>query len=727
VHPILSPRLSFDKDVWTKLGKSQKEAEFTVIFNCFDTGTSSVVVSLMVEDEGKIEFIVRKQCAADPAASQMPEIAEIEGLVIGVTPKGSEVAMHGRIEDAFDWSRQTDKLEDLYVLEATDNYVSFYLRHDTEVAAMPLAFNAPQLISGEELAEVDLTGPLSRGGVLDANHPTASLSLTFHCIDVGTALYTLVLPLTEYVEPKESEEEELGYYDAGNQDYDGYEEYGYYGRRLLEGTDGDVTVEDDENITQPKKHGQHVAVKDKVLRITFMKKCQALDTAALSAGDSTGLGGLYMPGFDVCTTRDCAEGTQVVNNGFPTAKWFGQKNLPREQRSWDVLPNTTTASFFYFMYSPEVPDTGSEVVNKKVSSMYKNAALDLEPLTLVKNGLYADPELKGNVARGGMLRNGRAKGLTIAWNCEYEGLAIATVVIEIIPQGTITFSQAKMCGGKDYTPGVPAKGLKIGTAVGLDDVVKDGSTQSKFQKFVAGDTTSSFVEYGDSTTFYLQGPVEALRGEEPFVFAHRPVVTVDLDHDFHMSEGDADDDSDDAKLEIVLDSKQKTLKVAYTCVFPGKTAVSLAIPILPKGMIAFHWTKDCSADAYNDYYTGYASDYAEENGYENYGGGDYGDFDQWDETHWNPDMYASEPKGAKKDGSLGYVNVGLLPTKLTNVVEKGTPLPSFSMPDSSEGNSHTTILKSNVDTISFFLSIPSGTRATLLLHCCYSLVPLTLH
>jgi hypothetical protein len=59
-----------------------------------------------------------------------------------------------------------------------------------------------------------------------------------------------------------------------------------------------------------------------VLRITFIKKCLPAAAAVLGGVvDNTGLGGMYMPGFNVCTSKDCDEGTIVVKNGFPTAKW----------------------------------------------------------------------------------------------------------------------------------------------------------------------------------------------------------------------------------------------------------------------------------------------------------------------------------------------------------------------------------------------------------------------
>jgi hypothetical protein len=42
----------------------------------------------MVEGEGKVEFVVRKTCDTEPDSTKLPDIEEIEGLVIGLTQFG---------------------------------------------------------------------------------------------------------------------------------------------------------------------------------------------------------------------------------------------------------------------------------------------------------------------------------------------------------------------------------------------------------------------------------------------------------------------------------------------------------------------------------------------------------------------------------------------------------------------------------------------------------------
>lgn len=696
-HPVVQPHIHLDLEAWDKLSTTQ-EVTFQVAFGCFEKGVSNVVVALHVQGQGLIEFVLRKQCDRQRlSAEDLAPVAQIDGLYIGTSPHGSNVAENGVPSPAFSWGHLGNDMDLLHTVYAEDAFVTFYLRHDTGIDVMPFAFGTPELISAEELAETDISGIGAQGGYLDSDHKTSSVSLTFHCLAEGQAVYTLIIPLTSYTTPVEEGSED----EVENTD----EPYlYYYGRRL----------------SADKKTGEVSDVDDRSIRITFVKQCSFTSSASPRR---TGLGGFEVEGLKVCLSKECKDGEVVVNHGFPTAKYFGQKSLPESQRTWDIIPVEQDSLRLFFNYEPTS----------------ETDTIRFGPINVPTNDHKFDPELSGSVSSGSKMKSGVSKELDITFHCEFAGLSTMTLVIPF-ESDSITFTLAKQCGGKDKPRGVMIGGLMIGTTPGGSEVVNNGQTTDGFQKFLAVESTKAFSALGDYTLFYIRTEKPTgVKALEPMVFAHRPHANVDVSHTLHVQSKAKTEEND----LIIIGTEEKILNVSYNCIFPGMTAVSLELPLQPKGRVSFHWIKNCGAntggggdsvDSEDYYYYGMSDFYddsydemyydSESDGYfdsydyswssydysfdyMDYAGGDYGDMYDWDEIHWNPDDYDYDEDGDGTDPQ-GSLNVGMFPDGVNDVVSDGRASDRFSMPTGNSKMRMQTTFGNAKTEMSFLLSVPEG-------------------
>jgi hypothetical protein len=255
----------------------------------------------------------------------------------------------------------------------------------------------------------------------------------------------------------------------------------------------------------------------------------------------------------------------------------------------------------------------------------------------------------------------------------------------------------------------PPASLFVGTRPGEGDVVAKGVTLKDYRPYKAHETGRVLV-FDSQTSFWVWSEGVSLGALEPLALSSRPIVNVRLSHAPapHREEGPWGD-----AATLVLGPEPLELVAAYTCVSYGVAAITVVLPVLPRGsQVTFTWTVVCGGEVTPDplrgprlhttypwqdaRYTQYSAPdptyflddpksssssaldpsshisnltilYAALGRYRPY----WRDFDASDEQHWN--VFVDEELLYAKSRTLGWLNVGtgVDGSFLDDVVAKG--------------------------------------------------------
>jgi hypothetical protein len=68
-------------------------------------------------------------------------VDHIHGLIVGTAAHNDDVATDGVVSEAFEWDRRADTVEQLHLVGPDENFITFYLRSNTEEQVAPFAFS----------------------------------------------------------------------------------------------------------------------------------------------------------------------------------------------------------------------------------------------------------------------------------------------------------------------------------------------------------------------------------------------------------------------------------------------------------------------------------------------------------------------------------------------------------------------------------------------------------
>jgi hypothetical protein len=187
------------------------------------------------------------------------------------------------------------------------------------------------------------------------------------------------------------------------------------------------------------------------------------------------------------------------------------------------------------------------------------------------------------------------------------------------------------------------------------------------------------------------------------------------------------------KLEIILGRTRQEMRVDYNCVFPGRTLVTVTIPLLPRGSVSWTWIKVCDGDTefdLGDQYGEFTSD-------PDYDGDDDSDigtdankaqvgssddpnldddedyWSEWDERSagFHADDVPDNQVATSPPQRTLFVNIGQPPGAADGVFARGGVTPAYAMPAKSGARvdvsaSPFQVVHNNVDAVTFSLSVP---------------------
>eukprot|EP00457_Paulinella_chromatophora_P001085 gb/GEZN01001087.1/.p1 GENE.gb/GEZN01001087.1/~~gb/GEZN01001087.1/.p1 ORF type:complete len:1064 (-),score=250.70 gb/GEZN01001087.1/:100-3291(-) len=554
---------------------SEDEISLKLKFNCIRQGTADVSVEIPLRPKGALQFVVRKKCPEIDETEEKPDPKEemkVKGFQIGSKKKGAEMVADGVTQEQYAWTSKTD-IEDLKRVPRNMEFMSFFLSRNTTAGKKKekgtIKFGAPEIISSLDIFFPVISGRGSSGGSVSTS-TGSHFTITFHCLTNGTSLVTVIVPLL------------------------------------------------------PAEEGE-APPKEEPIKINFLKECPK---AARTPRAESKLGGVYMRGFSVDYDGSSAD---IVQNGFPTAQYFGQRK--RKEPDWEsvIIPKTKDSVTLKIHFSSEFGETSEDEV-------------EVGKITIVPHHSMAKPVLSGSGAQGGTLTlDGEALEVDVNFNCQFKGLAAISFIIPIVPHGSVTFTIPKECEGAEHPARVKITGMNVQV---LDDqgqkkdVVKDGITVDAFSPFIDEEETF-IVFYDPNTTFFIERTGAPLTGLEPIVICHRSWCVPEVKHELprpdnskaaplpkkkkKVEEDEEEEGKDDKekKDDKATSSREKATKkpvkeedggdpefpasvevqfikgntykmvVIYHCIYGGQSPISLTIPILPVGTITFTWTVVC--------------------------------------------------------------------------------------------------------------------------------------
>jgi hypothetical protein len=258
--------------------------ELTITFNCQRNDLTDLTVQIPLKSpEGYLQFAFEVSCTvADDFIPQADaKLTKLPGLNIGLANGLANVVQDGLPRTKFHWETS---IRDLKIIDTDTKYLTFYLtKNESQSAADDIRLGVPELASTIQIADPLISGRASAGDLVTKDsHST--VSLTFHCITEGVAVFSLVIPVLPLEE-------------------------------------GDV------------------APRDEPITITFLKQCPAFHM-----GVDVGLGGVGIDGFFVGTTKG---GSDVVRNGFPTPAYYGQRHKDNPDWDEIMVPTSEKATRLY--------------------------------------------------------------------------------------------------------------------------------------------------------------------------------------------------------------------------------------------------------------------------------------------------------------------------------------------------------------------------------------------
>lgn len=504
-------------------------------FNCIREGDAVVTIKLPFRPNGAIQFNLRKTCVLDTeqkesAAAAVNEystgetLVPLPGINVGHFIDGSTVVENGIPTPEY---HLTDSVDDLMILPKKYQWVNFFLSKNASYpGAQDVRFGRPELISTADIARPVISGLGAEGGLITDNE-YSTVSVTFHCFTEGNTTLTLVIPLV-----------------------------------------GDEWL---------NAHNEPVSIKPArvdPIRISFVKECPSATEEPV-----IGMGGIGISGFSVGFSANTSE---LVFNGFPQPKYFGQHNKPKPDWDGVIIPTKTESTTLFLHYN------GNGLENKLVGT----EVLFQSPLVVAHNPT-ARPALAGAAAEGGVLvRDGPPLPLDLTFNCRYAGTAVVTVVVPIVPHGQISITIPKACAGDQAPHGVKVSGLHVGTTPLGSEVVSDGQTTSSYVSFATKKHQEHKVPAEEvTTTFYVRKTGSPVRAIEPLIYAHKPIVSVRVEHAMLVNSTRVDDDVDGDEIE--LNDEPGVINVTYACVHDGSTDITISLHLLPKGQVQWTFEKQC--------------------------------------------------------------------------------------------------------------------------------------
>ena len=597
-RPIAYPILKGSAMTTNKLTKSSSPLELTVVFRCTRFGLAEITVRIPLVPAGSLSFSFEKQCHRKHYANEtaLEQFIRVPGFNVGVGADNlSNVVRDGIPSPEFHWSSKSTAL---HYYDIDVEFASFVVSYNDAANTSSKSsgssvslFNVstvviepPTVFSHYRICEPELAGSGSSLVVL-SHESQHTLTVTFKCVEGGESLVIVALPIT-----------------AQTQKFDP---------------------------TGAVKFKPHVSSEQIV--IAFVKRCPYDSFGVADAG------GVALPGFSIGTSPNQSD---VVNDGFPRASYFGQRTLLEPNWGEAMVSSLNDSLPLFLWYSG---DSGDD-------------AIELQAPALSVHSAGFAVELSGDATKGVRLeRNGDVRELTLNFECHFRGVSSVTVSFSVLPHGTVSFTVPKTCDGDLPPRGVRLTNLFVGTSPGGRDVVEHGITKDQYTKYKPGDRGSrAFVNESEwQTTFYIRRPstasfllrdkmrIPSLEVYEPVVYAHRAVCNPVLENSLRHtaiavnSSQDATNDTvveweDGQTLKVTADVD--TINITYYCVWEGDTALTVLVPLFPKGQFAWTFTKRCrinaasALDASGDITVSSDDDFRNDNVHKSWRA--------WDEEYW---------------------------------------------------------------------------------------------
>jgi len=545
-----------------------------VTFNCVRKGLASVSVIIPLRPSGQVKFDFFKTCDDNNSDSSILDKGEkLPGFNVGTTHKDlDDVVSNGLLSPQYHWTSNVDALN---YYSVDDEYATFILSYedpDAEARSKQtdgnsfsftrIHLDAPTVVSHYSLISPVLAGSASQS--IDIDHTEHhTLTVSFNCQKSGTSMLNLVLPLTI------------------------------------------VTI------TQAKETAEVLnrRVRRENIILTFAKDCNLKEVEKADA--VVPQGGIAIPGLSIGTTPG---GSDVVQNGFPLASYFGQRL--RINPDWDdiMVPTNVSALSLYLTY--EASD-GDSFVNFQ------------SPTVLTHSSTF-EVGLNGEASSGGRLAQSGNNTLELGVNfkCRFRGTSSATVSIPVLPHGVISLTIPKECSGKAKSSGTVFRGVMAGTGPKEADVLKDGKALPAYTRSKSSNRKDKAIvsNAAEQTSFFLwKEPSRGVLGKilfgslpkeaatrilEPVVFSHRPICNPILKHSLRPemvqvetkdATGKVNGTAMEATDSFFIDVDPQEIIVDYHCTWEGTTQITLLFPVLPRGQFSFTWTKECE-DPSTQYY-----------------------------------------------------------------------------------------------------------------------------
>jgi len=338
-------------------------------------------------------------------------------------------------------------------------------------------------------------------------------------------------------------------------------------------------------------------------------------------------GGVDIPGFNIGYKP---HHSNVVRDGFPTRHYFGQRNKVNPDWKAIMVDERTMVTKFYLTYS--------KIMSGDYWGSVDDGAMDaveFDAPMIHSHDAIARPQLLGQAAKPTRLYAGASASLMIRWNCQFNGTAVASVRIPVLPSGFITFTVPKNCASDKTLEAALrrqadlAAGMFVSTyydetkvAPGMEiqpDVVDDGITLPEFSTYRSGKRSGRFAvdQFEHSTLFFVWHDKESAPGRpvsdgvavlEPMIFAHRPICNPSLQHNFEAVEPNNRWGGESLGMTaqstgflLLVNEMVHAMNISYNCVWEGETAITVVIPLSNGGKVSYTWTKICTEAEYDQF------------------------------------------------------------------------------------------------------------------------------
>jgi len=326
-----------------------------------------------------------------------------------------------------------------------------------------------------------------------------------------------------------------------------------------------------------------------------------------------------IPGVDIATLS----GVQVVHG--PRVASMKLVVAPDVVRDGHVQPRFRLTQEGGYEGLLQVPESAPFLELYIQANRHLLAPLELGVPSVLAGSAACSPTLGGALAQGGTLRlpppQQAAAGaaskllepldLSVTFNCKSEGLTPVTVRLPVLPQGSITFSVAKLCPSlSDLVDSMASRGSSVPGLVierlvhlpsGDEDegaggdgpatalvVVEDGLTAPKFTERAALTAPEAQVTADEEVVSLLlfmrtEGDGMSEQGiEPPLVFVEEAsVVAVTVPNFFPR-----------------VQQQQHVMQLRFECKDTGSSRVTVSIPLSPAvGELKFTLLKLCSVAA----------------------------------------------------------------------------------------------------------------------------------